>query len=880
MAKLVAKQDGNLTATTTWYDTDSGSVLMSEAGNTALTTSYVVSSNFQVTAGDYIGVCVKIALRAASPTGTMSIKLYDVTNVTQKAEQTVDVADIAYVFSATDYGAWLFIKFTSAVTLAAATNYRIEAKTSSSSQVNLYRDSTAGNWSRMMVKDANPASVGIGDEFFVISSLTDSTAPATRTVTMDSTALTDYGAAPAAGATATANPAMHIANSGVLNWGTTASTNYRLQLSGNLDVVAGGTWKRGDGSGTAIPDTSTAYLVFDPGADGDYGIRLGTAASFYECGSPRTAGRSVVQCLLNTDEAVNSTSLGVNTDTGWLDNDEIVVAATSRTPTETEKGALNGAAGASSLTVDGFGGVSGGLAYAHSGTSPTQAEVILLTRNVRTYTTDAAKGWWLLTPAISAGANIVFDVRWTELFYGSGTTTTTLLTLQLTATFSTQAKLWFCALHTCRGGGILLGASCLNVSIKDTVMYDLNTTTISITSLNLQPAGTSISTLNACEVIRTTVLQVKQAATSVSAVSLGRHWKVEDVRCASLNHNAASNTICVSLGDANQARQIGNVDGLVVHSSRNIVGPTAGALRVAMAGIPVTASEVGATVKNILVWRNDGEGILFSLCFGTALTGVSAFGNRYRNVQLSSCNGLEVDFDRLYAESSYSSSSGISVGSQTALATFRNADLSSTPGGAVHTVADIVAYTAGIAGQLTFENCKFGASTLISGFTQNQQGHDETSYFRFLRYNQTDGDNRTYSAAFIAQTDSVIYDSAAPSTRITPSTTTIASIVELPPAAVSDGQAATYSLKCRYSKSTDAGGANYNGVAPKLYVRANAALGITSDTLLATHSGAADWVTMSGSTAAVQDSGVLEFYLKLDGTAGWVNVDTVSVTVA
>ena len=70
-------------------------------------------------------------------------------------------------------------------------------------------------------------------------------------------------------------------------------------------------------------------------------------------------------------------------------------------------------------------------------------------------------------------------------------------------------------------------------------------------------------------------------------------------------------------------------------------------------------------------------------------------------------------------------------------------------------------------------------------------------------------------------------------------------------------------------------GAAYNGNQPRLMLRRNAAVGITSDTVLATSSAAGDgaFEVLSGTTVAASDNGVMEVYLDCDGTAGWVNVD-------
>jgi hypothetical protein len=121
--------------------------------------------------------------------------------------------------------------------------------------------------------------------------------------------------------------------------------------------------------------------------------------------------------LLNTDEAANSTSLGVDTDTGWLDNDIIAIASTTRTASDFESGTLNGDAGASTLTVDGFAGTGGGLLVAHSGTSPTQAEVILLSRNVVIRGVSTS-----LQAFVDINATSTVNCKWT-LFKWLGSTT-------------------------------------------------------------------------------------------------------------------------------------------------------------------------------------------------------------------------------------------------------------------------------------------------------------------------------------------------------------------------------------------------------------------------------------------------------------------------
>lgn len=98
MATRISRASGNFTAAATWAAVHAGSLLNSEAANTALTTSYVGSSAFALDgATELDGIAVKIASRASSPSGTMSVELYDSTGGASVAgtEVTINVADLS-----------------------------------------------------------------------------------------------------------------------------------------------------------------------------------------------------------------------------------------------------------------------------------------------------------------------------------------------------------------------------------------------------------------------------------------------------------------------------------------------------------------------------------------------------------------------------------------------------------------------------------------------------------------------------------------------------------------------------------------------------------------------------------------------------------------
>jgi hypothetical protein len=85
---------------------------------------------------------------------------------------------------------------------------------------------------------------------------------------------------------------------------------------------------------------------------------------------------------------------------------------------------------------------------------------------------------------------------------------------------------------------------------------------------------------------------------------------------------------------------------------------------------------------------------------------------------------------------------------------------------------------------------------------------------------------------------------------------------------IANGQLATISVKVQKDGS-------YNGNAPRLIQKANPAIGVNSDAVLATHSaGSGSFQTLSGATAAATDDGVIECVVDCDGTAGNVYVDT------
>ena len=403
MAQLLSIATGNASAAGTWGLVDATSFVSSTETAVVLTTSRVGVTTFTPGAITVAGIAVKLAVRTGT-TGTITVDLDQGGSLVAGTDVTINVSDLPVAATADLNGGWHYFQFASPVTLLAATAYAVKCKTSSSSQVSLFATS-GSNWSRCLVTTTTQAPVA-GDDMIICGKYTGAGASTSYTVTWNITATTDFGSTPTASNSLLA-PGICVCNKGTLSVGTTAATNYNMKMSNSIIVYTGGTLNFGT-TGTPMPRDSTFTLQFDCGANVDYGLTIRNLGTFNAQGLSRTSGKNIYYCLLNTDEAVNQTTLGVDTDTGWLDNDVIAVASTTRTYSQTESGALNGNAGASSLTVDGFAGVAGGLAFAHSGTSPTQAEVILLTRNVEIKGASAA-----LQAYVVFAATATVDCDWT-----------------------------------------------------------------------------------------------------------------------------------------------------------------------------------------------------------------------------------------------------------------------------------------------------------------------------------------------------------------------------------------------------------------------------------------------------------------------------------
>jgi hypothetical protein len=170
-----------------------------------------------------------------------------------------------------------------------------------------------------------------------------------------------------------------------------------------------------------------------------------------------------------------------------------------------------------------------------------------------------------------------------------------------------------------------------------------------------------------------------------------------------------------------------------------------------------------------------------------------------------------------------------------------------------------------------FLNCVFTSAVEI--ITQSSldlpfEGYGVTS----VNHQNVAGVNKAYSKNGTLQTDTTIFNTTSPSLRMTPTTASFKLFAKPIKIAVASGQTCTVSVSVRKSAAGD--GTAYNGSQPRLMVRVNPIAGFATSAVLDTMTFAVgNWEVLTGTTAAVAQNCILEFYVDCDGTLGWVNVD-------
>lgn len=837
MADLIAVANGNLSSSSSWALVDTTSKLDSEAANTALTTSNVDSQGFIPGAITIDAVLVKLLNRASSPTGTIDLTLRNSTDAVDVATVSINVSDIPSDAITNNNAGWVLFKFSSA-TLIAGKTYIVRLKTSSSSMVSAYRDATAGNWARMLRTTTTQAPAAT-DQLIIAGEWTAAATKTDRTITMDSTSLgTSYGN-------------LNICVGGTLTWGTTASTAYKLSLAGNLNLYGGGTYNMGT-SGTPMPSSSTGELEFNCGSNVQYGIEL-FGGNFNGYGNAITT-----KALLAADASAAATSLTTDISTGWKNGDVVCIAPTTATPSQAETKALTADASGTALTV-------AALTNAHGGNATTkvQAELGNLTRNVK-------------IRGISTSLNAYMTVRkactvvmsYVEIYQlGSATANKTGIDINSTTctTNGSGFSMIGCSIHdftvaSSRGVAVATtgGTMTALLSIQSCVFYNIAQNFFSCTSNSLTCPAEIDNNIFMRNNSANTLVELIPPASPTTLSFTGNYISGNTTSPGSAN--GAFNFRTNSTGGT------GVTDTQV--SGNNIHGNAGN-------GMCINGSNNSA-LKDFLVWRNGSTGLAISQAAGRlVLTNFTFFGNGSQGMADTNASYMDV---YLYGCSFQAGATilqplGVSfVGTSCDEWHFDSCNFGTVQ---THSSADVVLNTTS-PNRITMVNCSLASTTEISNTTSMTPG----SKVSVQKKDGTTGANVTYLSVGRIELDSTIFDTT-PSQRLTPnSRSSVNQKLQSAPirVPVASGQTVTINVKVRTSVSGD--GAAYNGNRARLMQRANGAIGVTVDTVIDTATATSDgaFETLTGTTASASEDGVIEFYVDCDGTAGWINVDTVTAS--
>lgn len=717
MAVLASIANGNLTDASTWALIDSTSYRDSEASTSNSSTSYTYSDTFTPGAITIDGFALKLS-RSSAIAGTFTAGLFENTGSvlvagTEITLSSTDLSDSMTGISASSEVGWVFFKASAPVTLTAATAYKIGIKSTAGGLVSMHRAGGGSTqYSRFLRTTTTQAPVA-GDTMHIVAERTGSGVYTGFTVTMNSTATTDYGSGTADIA------ALTVGGQTTLVFGNASATNYYLKLSGDLVVYGQGTLTIGTVA-NPIPRDSTVVLEFDNVADGDVGLSVRSNATCTIQGLSRTSGKDIVACKLNTDEAVGQTTLGVDTDTGWLSGDEVIIAKTNRASgLQTETRILNGDAGASSIDI------TAGLTYSHSGTAPTQAHIINLTRNIKIRSASATA----MSFASFEAASIV-DIDWAEFYYLGSVSSTEERGLSLSTSSSGSFSMHYSTVHDCENYMLSLSNSW-----SDNITVDHCGFAKMLNSSN-NPIYIAQATGDSIVFTNNYFLGLQSAAGSASFP--GGVIVLEDVGLTFSNNVLADTTLGkgIRLKEANTA--LGEFSGNEVygiHSNDAIYVESAG---------------LSGEISSLKLWHSGTIGLSLNASVNDLTINSSTIFGNVTNVQFGSSGYNNVVFNTcvIAGGTSGSSTTGISFlggGNATGIV-FNECELGIADTGLTTHTSDISLATNTSVDAL-FSDCLFGSATLIANPGNMTLG----SSVRFFRLNQVEDTHYFYKRNGIGQ---------------------------------------------------------------------------------------------------------------------------------
>lgn len=834
MARLLC--DSNINFTGSWKVIDSTSFTSGEASWSFLSNIYQSSTNFTPGAITVEGLLVKLGC-FFTYTGTLSVELYNATAAASVAgtEVTTNVSSIPQqLIQNYNSGGWLYFKFSSPVTLLAATNYNLRIKASTAYSILMFRSGTANDWTRGLVTSTT-ASPAASDTLILAAPYTGSSAPSYITCTMNNTSSDVYASVELG-----AYSKMILENS--------ASTNYLLNIATGGNFITGLNSVAEFGTLVSpVQQSSSFTLGLQSSSAAANQLIIRNLSSFTACGYPKTR-----KAKLAANSSVGATSLTTNVSTGWKNGDNIVFGSTVRGggAASTEKKALTADASGTTLTIT-------AMTLAKLGTAPIQCDIGNVTSNCKIIGTSTTSTFIVQSVGIDNSTTVAVVTAFfdnVEFRYIGGPITTFKSGIELRGSIGSTLSVTNCGFHDVHTSSRLF----ITNSTGNNQSYGLNIDgnvinggNFGITPYNSQ----SLTVTGDIQKINNNLL-IGQSDTGIYLGGNGFLTGYYDI-----NNNIVSGCfygIRCTLVDNNT--NVGNI-----MSGNTCYGMT-------FYGFDTPGIMLRSTVKNQTCYLCNNQGIFIQNAYDCVFDGGTVFANGpTTNVVVGAGDNIII---RNYTINSYAANtSNYNIFLQTngRAIFFDNCNIGTTVAANISSV-----YTEGATSNAVFRNSTLGNSTFVT-FQANSVLSD--SRIAIQRNGGVAGVHRVYKSTGTIFNDAVIYDSSPSSSRLTPSSASVklkSTSFQIP---VANGGIATISIKVR--KSVVGDGTVYNGNQPRLILKTNPSAGsaYNEDIICATATNAANgaWETLTYTLpSSVTDNVGMEFYVDCDGTTGWINVDSLT----
>lgn len=821
MATVASMVSGNFTAAATWRtilsEVDSEIAVYSSIGSAG----YTNSTGFAAAGQSCCGIALKLASSTTTMAGvTFTAELYNSTDGTITQAFTVNKIDMVCETALTTTPTWVFFKFTP-VTLTSGKTYIVRVKQSTTGSISLYGNGSSISY--LMISDTTTTPAA-GDKILISGNLTGAGTGNDVEVTMDNTAATSFGG-------------IMLGRRGTLRYSTTPGSIYKLVIGGNAMGASSGT--RGiEICNSGLLEIGSALSGMPSSATGQLQLNCGSAVAFgIECrtlGRMTTYGSSKLSYTrLATTASGTATVLQVASNSGWQVGDTIAIAANKRVANQHESRVISSLIGSTGVVI------TSGLTNVHDGGNNALgynvgAHIANLTENVQIF-----------------GGTISFS---------------TYLNFSATAQISMyNSEIYWIGSATASKRGIDFGNTVGTCIVSNCSIHDNTVTSSSMANLATNSVGINI---NNCVFYNGTIPMIIGATTSFATI---------DSNCFIGN---STSQVIIQVND-NGSVVTNNVIsggsfGIKINEGVAITGTFSGNIvyNLSSGGFYIPTQTNSGTISNNTIFRNIANGGIYfnAVCGHDSAINIDScvlFGNTTSNIFMNTGNNLIITNCVLAGETNFATTSGITV---SVVVGYTISIINSTFSSHTQDI-NCASYSAG---NISLNNCTLSSSTEIGSQatlsvanTISSHNHDGVvgSYVTFKRFGTI-------------RSDTTVYSTYPPSLKMVPTSASFKLTSEgakgNPCVYVGTGKSITAIVKVRASVLASGDSATYNGAFPRLLNKANyPILGTSSDTVLATATIASSgsFLTISGTTSAVSATGVLEFYVDCDGTAGFVNVD-------